>query len=151
MASKRVTLSDVIISNPKSVIKQQKEEALTGLLPKYFQLMTDKVLEVNVDDTLCWFCNQKIKISCYRVETLKGGYIGWFCSKICKDSFATSVKSQIALREEPKISLLPLVCYKNKDDVLNIINDLKDKEGVYGSCFYKENNQTIQILLRSLI
>ncbi|QDJ95036.1 late transcription factor VLTF-2 [Hypsugopox virus] len=151
MVSKRVTLSDVVIFNPKSVIKQKKEEALTGLLPKYFQLVSDKVLDVNDNNNTCWFCYQNIEIECYRVETFKGGYIGWFCSRICRDSFATSVKSQIALREEPKISLLPLICYKNKDMVLNVINELKNKEGIYGSCFYKENNQTIQILLRSLV
>ncbi|RAX31391.1 UNVERIFIED_CONTAM: hypothetical protein DQE83_26885, partial [Escherichia coli] len=48
------------------------------------------------------------------------------------------VKSHIALREEPKVTLLPLVFYDNPKEVINIINTLRNKEGVYGSCFYKE-------------
>ncbi|WPM54371.1 Late transcription factor VLTF-2 (2), partial [Monkeypox virus] len=42
-----------------------------------------------------------------------------FCSKICRDSLASMVKSHVALREEPKISLLPLVFYEDKEKVIN--------------------------------
>ncbi|AST09310.1 late gene transcription factor [Murmansk poxvirus] len=149
--AKRVSLPDVVISAPKAVIKPVKEEALTCILPRYYKSIADiSIKSSNISDK-CWFCNQDIVFTPLSIETFKGGKVGYFCSKICMDSLASMVKSHIALREEPKISLLPLVFYEDKDKVINTINFLRDKEGIYGGCYYKENSQIIDISLRSLL
>ncbi|AAF17973.1 gp089L [Rabbit fibroma virus] len=148
--AKRVSLQDIVISSPKSVVKTTQDESLTCILPTYYNTVANVSIPVNADDVTCWFCKQELIIVPLRVETLKG-QVGYFCSKICRDSFAAMVKTHVALREEPKITLLPLVFYNKPEDVINIINSLRNKDGIYGSCFYKENDQSVQISLRSLL
>ncbi|AEN03690.1 late gene transcription factor VLTF-2 [Yokapox virus] len=149
--AKRVSIPDIVISTPKSVRKPLKEESLTCILPRYYKSIVDISIKSNNSIDKCWFCNQDMIFKPLYIETLKGGNIGYFCSKICRDSMASMVKSHIALREEPKISLLPIVFYEDKDKIINTINFLRDKEGIYGSCYYKENSQIIDISLRSLL
>ncbi|ABD97470.1 V132; CPXV-BR_135 V132 [Cowpox virus] len=149
--AKRVSLPDVVISAPKAVFKPAKEEALACILPKYYKSMADVSIKTNSVIDKCWFCNQDLVFKPISIETYKGGEVGYFCSKICRDSLASMVKSHVALREEPKISLLPLVFYEDKEKVINTINLLRDKDGVYGSCYFKENSQIIDISLRSLL
>ncbi|ABI99084.1 late transcription factor VLTF-2 [Deerpox virus W-1170-84] len=150
--AKRLSLQDIVISNPKAVSKPTiNDDALTCILPKYYNSVADINIHINSDNSYCWFCNQLLLVTPFHVETMKGKYVGNFCSKICRDSFATMIKSHVALREEPKITLLPLVFYDKPDEIINIINLLKNKEGIYGNCFYKENDQTVHISLRSLL
>ncbi|AAR07447.1 91L [Yaba monkey tumor virus] len=149
--AKKVSLQNIVISSPKSVVKTVKEEEMSSILPKYYRSVAEVTLSLNTNTDRCWFCYQNLVMKPhYFVETLKGGKVGVFCSSICRDSFSSIIKSHVAIREEPKITLLPLVFYKDPEKVVNIINTLKNKEGIYGSCFYKENDKSIQISLRSL-
>ncbi|AAK85052.1 putative late transcription factor [Lumpy skin disease virus] len=149
--AKRVTLPDITISSPKSVAKSTKNECFSSILPKYYVPVADISIDTNSDNSYCWFCSQILIIKPLCIETIKGNNVGAFCSTICRDSFASMVKSHIALREEPKVTLLPLVFYDNPKEVINIINTLRNKEGVYGSCFYKEKDKSIHVSLRSLL
>nr|WGO62717.1 late transcription factor VLTF-2 [Wadden Sea poxvirus] len=150
--AKRVSIPNITISEPKAVYKHvTNNEKLTCVLPKYFTSVADISLQTSTDNTCCWFCYQKLIFIPYYIETMRGGNVGNFCSKICRDSFASMIKSNVALREEPKITLLPLIFYDNPEEVINIINILRNKDGIYGGCFYKENNKSIQISLRSLV
>ncbi|QHR82631.1 viral late transcription factor VLTF-2 [Brazilian porcupinepox virus 1] len=148
--AKRISLNDIVISSPKSVIKPVVNEQISCILPKYYTTLYDISIGMSNNDKFCWFCNQLIVIPLY-IETLKGRQVGNFCSHICRDSFASMIKPLVALREEPKISLLPLVVYDKPDEVINIINLLRNKEGVYGSSFYRESDKSINISLRSLL
>ncbi|ABQ43566.1 late transcription factor VLTF-2 [Tanapox virus] len=149
--AKKVSLPNIVISSPKSVVKPVRDEEISCILPKYYRSVADVTLSLNANTDYCWFCYQNLIIQPYFVETLKGGKVGVFCSNICRDSFSSMIRTHVAIREEPKITLLPLVFYKDPEKVVNIINTLKNKEGVYGSCFYKENDKSIQISLRSLL
>ncbi len=151
MAHKQINLPNVSISAPKAVFKPQKEEALTCILPKYYNSVADVEVRTNTRENECWFCDQSIESQKLSIETLNGRSVGYFCSRICRDSFACMVRSHVALREEPKISLLPLIFYENRDEIIKVINSLREVEGVYGSCFFNEKKNSVQLLLRSLI
>ncbi|APG58310.1 viral late gene transcription factor 2 [BeAn 58058 virus] len=147
----RLTLQDIVISSPKSVSKPIIDESISCILPRYYTTLYDSYIGIGNCNKYCWFCNQEIFIVPFFVETIKSGHIGTFCSRICRDSFATMIKSLVALREEPKISLLPLQFYDKPNEVINIINTLRNKEGVYGRAYYIESNKSVHISLRTLI
>ncbi|ALA62401.1 late transcription factor VLTF-2 [Turkeypox virus] len=144
---RKVNLSGIIISEPKSVKKNKSKDSIVNVLPEYYRTIVDKRLQIKKYDGNCWFCKQMIIAAMFFIEALYGEHIGFFCSKICRDSFANMIKGIVALREEPKITLLPLELYNNPDEVIQIINDLKQKEGIYGSCILEQD--TIRMNLRS--
>ncbi|AAR83415.1 late transcription factor VLTF-2 [Canarypox virus] len=145
---KKVNLSGIIISEPKSVKKNRIKESINNVVPKYYQVLTDKNLKIKKDNNNCWFCKQQLNsFTHYFIKTLYGDDIGFFCSKICRDSFANMIKGVIALREEPKVSLLPLEVYENPEEVIEIINELREKEGTYGNCILETDNN-IRLTLR---
>ncbi|ANS71178.1 viral late transcription factor [Pteropox virus] len=148
--AKRVSLPNVVINAPKAAIKSTYKESLGCVLPSYYKTLNDSILSLNTKSDCCWFCNQQLDGKYLSIETLMNSFVGYFCSRICRDSFACMVKTHIALREEPKISLLPLTCYKDPEKVIKIINECKEEEGLYGNCFFNEKTNTIQMSLRSL-
>ncbi|QRM13585.1 late transcription factor VLTF-2 [Fowlpox virus] len=146
---KKVNLSGIVISEPKSVKKFKTKDSIVNVLPEYYHTIADKRLEIRKDKDNCWFCKQDMNTyNPYFIETLYGDHIGVFCSKICRDSFANMIKSVIALREEPKISLLPLELYEKPEEVLEVINYLRHKEGIYGSCILESDKNIIKLTLR---
>ncbi|AAL69827.1 SPV088 putative late transcription factor VLTF-2 [Swinepox virus] len=149
--AKKVSLSNITISSPKAVIKQVKDESITSILPSYYTSEACMTVKMNHMCNCCWFCSQDIILSPLHIETMKGNNVGNFCSSICRDSFASMIKSNVALREEPKATILPLICYDKPNEIINIINLLRNKEGIYGNCYYKEKDNSIQISLRSLL
>ncbi|CCD83271.1 late transcription factor VLTF2 [Squirrelpox virus] len=149
--AKRVVLSDVVISAPRNVYRPEREEALACVLPRYYRSVASARVPVAAPADVCWFCAQAVLGGPLVVETMNGGSLGAFCSRICRDSFAGMVRSCVALREEPKITLLPMVCYSDPAEVRAVVNDLRDREGVYGSCFLDEARGSVHISLRSLV
>ncbi|AYP74247.1 late transcription factor VLTF-2 [Fowlpox virus] len=145
---KKVNLSGIIISEPKSVKKNRIKESITNVVPKYYQVLADKKLKVRNNNGSCWFCKQDLNsFTYYFIKTLYGHDIGFFCSKICRDSFANMIKGVIALREEPKVSLLPLEVYENPEEIIEMINELREKDGTYGNCIL-ESEHDIRLTLR---
>ncbi|QRY18894.1 ORF-24 [Teiidae poxvirus 1] len=146
---RKVTISGIIISEPKSVKKFKNADSIVNVLPEYYKTIADKQIKLQKTNDICWFCKQSMQTFTPNfIETLYGNRLGIFCSKICRDSFANMIKSIIALREEPKISLLPLEMYENTDEVLEIINDLREKEGIYGSCILESDHDIVRLTLR---
>ncbi|AWU47134.1 VLTF-2 [Sea otter poxvirus] len=148
--AKRISLPTVTISTPKSAIRTTIQDSIGSVLPLYYRIINNDKLDVSSCGNICWFCHQYLTSTSLTIETLLGGDIGVFCSHICKDSFACMIKAHVALREEPRIAILPLVCYKDPNKVISIINSLRSRDDIYGNCFFDEKNKTIQMSLRSL-
>ncbi|QHG62650.1 VLTF-2 [Cetacean poxvirus 1] len=150
MAAKRMTLKNVVITQPKAVYKPVKEKGLKYILPKYYRSLSNLLLKTNRNKQICWFCQQVITSQYLEIETQNNKYVGCFCSRICKDSFANMIKSHVALREEPKVTLLPLIFYENPNEIISVINNLREIESIYGCCYFIESDFSIQVSLRSL-
>ncbi|ATI21036.1 VLTF-2 [Western grey kangaroopox virus] len=147
---RKVNLRSIVISEPKAAKKFRPQESISCVLPEYYHTVACKKLRVCNQEAKCWFCLQEV-LCRFKVETLHGGRVGSFCSRICRDSFAGMIKGNVALREEPKVTLLPLQVYENPDDVLEVINALRETEGVYGTCFLDEEENSVRLTLRSLM
>ncbi|QGN68098.1 viral late transcription factor 2 [Equine molluscum contagiosum-like virus] len=149
-APRRFSLQGITISEPKAVLKPLRQEAISCVLPEYYHTVAKLRLRVSAEARRCWFCAQPVQTR-FAVETLHGRAVGSFCSRICSDSFAGTVKAHVALREEPKVTLLPLVFYQEPEEVLRVINALRHRDGVYGSCFFDERDASVTLTLRSLL
>lgn len=150
MAQRRISLPGITISEPKAVFRPLKQETISCVLPEYYHTVAKLRLRVNADHAACWFCAQPVQQR-FAVETLAGREVGSFCSRICRDSFAGMVRAHVALREEPKVTLLPLAFYQDAAEVVHLIEALRARDGVYGTCFFDERDGSITLTLRSLL
>ncbi|AAR98171.1 ORF076 late transcription factor VLTF-2 [Orf virus] len=149
---KRIALSRVDISAPRaSACAPPAACRIEYVLPKYFNTVSAERLALRAADGTCWFCRQRVGTAALAVETLDGGAVGEFCSRLCRDSFAGSIRHLVALREEPKIELLPLEMYADPDRVRALINETRATEGVYGRCYLEPDGRTVRMALKSLI
>ncbi|ABJ09012.1 late transcription factor VLTF-2 [Nile crocodilepox virus] len=143
-------LAPISVSDPKAAAKSGGGYVVSNILPNYFAVLASERQDVSEDGSACWFCRQPLEPDgARRIETLFSRSFGYFCSRICADSFAAGVKHIIPLREDPKVSLLPLVCYRHPERVLAVINGLRDTAGVYGGVLFAKNR--IDIELKSFI
>ncbi|ASC55564.1 late transcription factor VLTF2-like protein [Seal parapoxvirus] len=149
---KRIALCRVDISSPRAAACAPPPAArIEYVLPKYFNTVSAERLALRTADGACWFCKQRVCSAALAVETLEGAEIGEFCSRLCRDSFAGSIKHLVALREEPKIELLPLDMYANPDRVRALINETRELDSVYGRCYLEADGRTVRMALKSLI
>nr|WQH58030.1 MAG: MC103L [Molluscum contagiosum virus] len=149
-APRRISLPRVTISAPRAVLRPERQEPLACVLPEYYYTVAQLRLQVNPERARCWFCSQAVGAAVWAVETLHGHAVGSFCSRICRDSFASTVRTHVALREEPKVTLLPLVFFQQPEQVLELIRALRSREGIYGTCFFDERAGAVTLTLRSL-
>ncbi|AAR98433.1 late transcription factor VLTF-2 [Bovine papular stomatitis virus] len=149
---KRIALCRVDISAPRaSACPPPAAGRIEYVLPKYFNSVSSDRLALRAADGSCWFCKQRVGAAPLAVETLDGAAIGEFCSRLCRDSFAGLVKHLVALREEPKIELLPLEMYADPDRVRALINETRELDGVYGRCYVERDGRAARMALKSLI
>ncbi|AIZ77327.1 putative late transcription factor VLTF-2 [Parapoxvirus red deer/HL953] len=150
---KRIALCRVDISAPRaSACAPPATTRLEYVLPKYFNSVCAERLPLRAADGSCWFCKQRVPAgAALAVETLDGAALGEFCSRLCRDSFAGLVKHLVALREEPKIELLPLEMYADPERVRALINETRELEGLYGRCYVEGDARAARMALKSLI
>lgn len=147
---RRISLQGITISEPKAVFRPLQQETISCVLPEYYHTVAKLHLKISDSCDTCWFCTQQVRQR-FLVETLHGHTLGSFCSRICRDSFASMVSTHVALREEPKVTLLPLVFYKDPTEVMHVIDALRERDGVYGTCFFDERDGSVIVSLRSLL
>nr|WNT71210.1 MAG: late transcription factor VLTF-2 [Equine parapoxvirus]WNT71237.1 MAG: late transcription factor VLTF-2 [Equine parapoxvirus]WNT71261.1 MAG: late transcription factor VLTF-2 [Equine parapoxvirus] len=147
---RRIALCKVEISAPRAAACAPAAARIEYVLPKYFNMVSSERLAVRAKDGTCWFCRQRAAPA-LAVETMEGARLGEFCSRLCRDSFASSIKHLVALREEPQIALLPLEMYADVERVRALINETRELEGVYGRCYLELDGLSVRLALKSLI
>lgn len=74
----------------------------------------------NLSEDICWYCKRKKKIT-------KSNYMyGYFCSNICDEIFYGNVLNLFNFVDKPKVEMIPIEFVLNKQDVYDIIEDVKE-------------------------